>query len=84
MLLSLHKYLLYEIFYFLSNEEIMIICCTNKVINNIVSNYYFKKSLNYRKHPIVFNRLGNLCRFCNISVFILTDLEIKFIYCRHI
>jgi hypothetical protein len=62
---KLDKYMMYEIFYFVSNDALMKLLGTNKEIRDLLWDKRFKSIIIHRKHPIVFNVLHNFCSKCN-------------------
>ena len=77
--------LLYEILYFLNNEEILNFKCINKKIYNLYNNIYFFNIIKNRKHPLVFNILQNLCSKCNIKNLMYRYPNFKdIINCQHL
>ena len=68
MLESLDNNILYRIFYFIFNEEIFKIRLYNKYFLNIIDkNKEFKRNIQIRDHPTVFNCVGNYCKICNFN-----------------
>ena len=73
--------LLYQIFYFLNNEDILKIIYISKSFYRICDDK-FKYNIYNRKHPIVFNLLDNYCCLCNVKrLYYNFDNTIK---CSHI
>ena len=82
MLLELPEEITYNIFEYLLNEELFEICSVNKKIDNMINTYEFREYLIYRDHPIVFNKIDNLCNICNLKIIIL-DLSLDVVTCKH-
>jgi hypothetical protein len=82
MLLKLPEEMIYNILEYLLNEELFDICNVNKKINIMIKSPDFREYLMYRDHPIVFNKLDNLCDLCNLRLIIL-DLSLNVISCKH-
>lgn len=77
-------YLWFEIFYYLTNEDIYKLNQINKYFNNLIKNEVFYEDILYRSHPMVFNKLDNYCLKCNINIFILNENEkFEVINCNH-
>ena len=76
------KYILYNIFYFLHNEDIFKITSLNKYYNTICYLSPFKETIKYRKHPVVFNVFDNLCNKCNLKIIFFND-DFKISRCSH-
>lgn len=74
--------LIKQILYFLPNEDIITIHHINKQFNNIIRDNTFKDIIRYRRHPMVFNILGNFCYRCNLKIVFLCDY-FNFIRCNH-
>lgn len=74
--------IIYEIIYFLSNEDILKMISVNKKINKLMNNPHFKEEIIYRDHPIVFNLVDNICEYCNFKLILLNDCK-GFIFCKH-
>jgi len=84
MLNDLPSELLYEIFYFLPNQDIIENLFINKKIFNLTQKNIFIDNILYRNHPMVFNSFGNFCLKCNLNLFILNETEeILEINCSH-
>ena len=79
----LHDYVWYEIFYYLTNEDIYKLNQINRYFNNLVKDEKFFNIIMEREHPLVFNRIDNLCNKCNLGIFILDD-DTKYIICNHL
>ena len=75
--------IIYEIIYFLSNEDILKMISVNKKINKLMNNAHFKEEIIYRDHPIVFNLVDNICEYCNFKLILLNDCNNGFIFCKH-
>tara|TARA_B110000444_G_C18417305_1_gene400783 strand:- start:244 stop:492 length:249 start_codon:yes stop_codon:yes gene_type:complete len=82
MLLEIPQEVTYNIFEYLLNEEIFEICIVNKEINNMIKTQEFREYLNYRNHPIVFNKIDHICDICNLKLIIL-DLSFDVVICKH-
>ena len=68
-------YLWFEIFYYLTNEDIFKLNQINKFFNKLIKNEVFYEDILYRSHPMVFNKLNNYILKCNINIFILNENE---------
>ena len=75
--------IIYEIIYFLNNEDILKMISVNKKINKLMNNVHFKEEIIYRDHPVVFNLVDNLCQYCNFKTILLSDCEKDFVFCKH-
>jgi hypothetical protein len=75
--------IIYEIMYFLNNEDILKMIRVNKKINKLMDSKSFKEEILYRDHPLVFNLLDNLCEYCNFKPVLLSDCYKEFIFCKH-
>ena len=70
---------------FLDNESIFNICSLNRNYNALVTSDNFIEYLQYRKHPMVFNMIDNLCIKCNIGIIIINDEnDLSIIRCNHL
>ncbi len=77
--------LLYEILYFLNNEEILNFKSINKKIYNLYNSNHFFNIIKNRNHPLVFNLLQNLCSKCNIKNLLSRYPDFKnVISCKHL
>ena len=83
MFLRLPREIKYEILEYLNNEELYELQKWNKCLHELIHSSYFKEYLQYRDHPIVFNKHDNLCNICNLKFFIV-DLSLNFSTCNHI
>ena len=63
MLDKLDPYLLYEIYYFLSNYDIIENLYINKRLTNSINNIKFIENIIYRNHPLVYNIHNNYLPF---------------------
>ena len=78
------KYIWYEIFYYLPNEDIFKLNQVNREFNLLIKNNIFYEEILYRDHPMVFNILDNYCTLCNIGLFVINEKDdIKMINCNH-
>ena len=75
--------IIYEIIYFLNNEDILKMISVNKKINKLMSSKTFIEEIVYRDHPLVFNQLDNLCEYCNFKTILLSECDKDFIFCKH-
>jgi hypothetical protein len=82
MLDKITPYLLYEIFYFLPNYDIIENLYINKKINSYLKNIIYKEKVIERNHPLVFTKDDKYCITCNIGLYILDD-KTKMIKCNH-
>ena len=82
MLDKLDPYLLYEIYYFLSNYDIIENLYINKRLTNSINNIKFIENIIYRNHPLVYNIHNNYCDICNLGIYILDD-NTSMINCQH-
>ena len=82
MLKSLDNNILQKIFYFLYNEEVMKVESYSKYFKEIINKNDFKKNIINRNHPLVFNCIGNLCKFCNLKKNKYYNFE-NTILCKH-
>ena len=82
MLDKLDPYLLYEIYYFLSNYDIIENLYINKRLTSFTNNIKFRENIIYRNYPIVYNINDNYCNICNLGICILDDNTIM-INCLH-
>jgi len=69
---------------FLDNESIFNISYLNRNYNTLTTSDYFIEYLQYRKHPMVFNLIDNLCIKCNIGIIIINDDDLSIIRCNHL
>ena len=83
MLNDLPYELLYEIFDFLPNEDIIENLYINKRIFYLTQNENFIENINYRDHPMVFNTFGNYCNKCNLNIFIICEDNFRTLSCKH-
>ena len=83
MLDNLPDNVIYQILYFLPNQDILKMIQINKKINEHMNNSVFKDEIIYRDHPLVFNLLDNLCEYCNFKPIILSECNKGFVFCRH-
>ena len=72
-----------EIIYFLPNEDVFNMYIINKHINNILDDNILRNNIIYREHPLIFNIIGNFCKYCNLRLIILCD-DIIFGTCNHL
>ena len=82
MLNKLDKYLLYEIYYFLPNYDIIENLFINKKLTDLLNNIKFRENIIYRNNPLVYNIYNNYCDICNLGIFILDD-NTNMINCGH-
>ena len=82
MLDKINPYLLYEIFYFLPNCDIIENVYINKKLTISLNNAKFKENIIYRNNPIVYNTHNIYCNKCNLGIFILDD-NTSMIKCQH-
>ena len=70
---------------FLDNESIFNISYVNTYYNRLLTTDDFVEYLQYRKHPMVFNVIDNLCIKCNIGIIIISeDNDLSILRCNHI
>ena len=70
---------------FLSNFDIMILGTTNKRFHNLVKSCEVTEYMKIRKHPVVFNSIGNFCSSCNLSKSYISSLKLEDVFqCWHI
>jgi hypothetical protein len=74
--------ILREIFMFLPNEDMFIVPQIDKRCKEICYDKKFIRQILFRKHPMVFNILDNLCVKCNIQTQSMGD-TFSFIHCEH-
>ena len=67
----------------LYNQDIMNLSLISKRFNALLTKDNFKEFLQFRKHPIVFNRTDRFCDLCNFSPTLWDDEKIKCIHCKH-
>lgn len=84
MINNLPYELLYEIFYYLPNEDIVDNLFINKKIYELTKSNIFMENIMYRDHPMVFNVLGNYCSRCNLNMFIVCDENFRTMICKHV
>lgn len=81
----LDKFLIYEIFYYLPNEDVYKINRYSKKYREITLDEVFYENILYRNHPMVFNLLDNYCKFCNIQMhLIMKDEKLLLMNCSHL
>ena len=81
--MNLSDDILREIFMFLPNEDIFIVPQIDKQCKEICYDKIFIRKILFRKHPMVFNILDNLCCKCNIQTQSMGD-TFNFIPCSHV
>lgn len=81
MILNLPDEIIYLIFYFLNNEDVIKL---NKICNKfkLLINDDFIDNIIYRNHPLVFNSNDNYCNICNFGIYFINDITI-IINCNH-
>ena len=86
MLIDINNYLIYNILYFICNEDLFQINIISKYLNLICSDTLFKKKIYKRIHPIIFNVLDNYCIKCNMNKRFQYSKLIEYGYnrCHHI
>ena len=79
----LNDFLIYDIFYFLPNEDIFKInkICVN--FRNLSLNDKFFENILYRNHPIVFNLIDNYCHVCNLQIYLISN-KFDYMKCNHL
>ena len=82
MLLNLNDDILYYLISFLFNEDIFKINKISKKFYILVKNTNFIEYINYRDHPLVFNKFDTYCNLCNLGIYLINE-NIKFIKCNH-
>lgn len=82
MLDKLDPYLLYEIYYYLSNYDIIENLFINKRLTSSINNLKFRENIIYRNNPLVYNIYNIYCNKCNVGIFILDD-NTNMINCKH-
>ena len=81
---KLNKFILFEIFYFLPNEDIFKLNKISCDFNDVTKDDTFIDNINYRNHPMVFNIIDNYCKICNLQMFfIFKDTELQTMSCSH-
>ena len=84
MINKLNFDLLFEVFKFLPNHEIMEFIYINKKINKMFDVSKLIEFMEERSHPVVFNILDNYCFICNQGLIFLNDFnKSNFICCYH-
>jgi hypothetical protein len=81
-LFDLMDELLYNIIEYTTNDNIMQLVQVNKKMYNLIHTDHFHEYLMYRPHPLVFNKIDNICNKCNWSLILLNDVK-SFTECYH-
>ena len=82
---SLNDFLLYDVFYFLPNEDIFKLNKINENCRKLVLDNIFYENILYREHPMVFNLVDNYCQLCNLQLYFITSKsKFKSISCKHL
>ena len=76
------KFLIYNICYFLENQDIFNLQKVCKYYNTITQDKVFKNNIRFRYHPAVFNLFDNFCTNCNLKLLVFTDFDTTFSRCN--